>query len=173
VVSSFLEGLPSIRHTVCPPGMPSGASSPQINLVVFSIHIVTLFIHIQLYDAAGLESDVFSRLYDRRLTMARRIALLTRAFMSSGINAGRLPIMCTACWFPVASVLAQHIRRLKRSHDETGDLQATQGELATMLLAVTELSKVFFIYNQALDRLQAYITGESDTELSTSLIRSH
>ncbi|KAG8880413.1 hypothetical protein FRB98_005135 [Tulasnella sp. 332] len=170
-VSVFLEGLPPIQYNPTQ-GMPSGASSPQINLVIFSIHTVTQFIHIQLYDAAGLESDVFSRLYDRRLATARKIALLTRAFISSGINPGRLPIMCTACWFPTASVLAQHARRLTVSHDETGDLKATQADLATMLVAVTELSKVFWIYTVALDRLQAYINGDSDTELSTSLVRT-
>ncbi|KAG9004866.1 hypothetical protein FRB93_010045 [Tulasnella sp. JGI-2019a] len=169
VVSTCLEGLPPIQYD--PLGAASGASTPQINLVIFSVHTVTLFIHIQLYDAAGLESDVFSRLYDRRLTMARRIALLTRAFISSGINPGRLPIMCTACWFPVASVLAQHVRRLRLSNDETNDLQATQADLSTMLIAVAELSKVFSMYTFALDRLQAYINGDSDTELSTSLLQ--
>lgn len=77
-----------LREKTHPPSLP------QINLTVYTVHTVTLYTHIQLYDATRSEPKLFERLYDRRLDIAMRGALLIRAFMLSGLSVREVPCAC-------------------------------------------------------------------------------
>lgn len=90
-LNSFFNGLPPIHYDASGGG-PTEA--PQINTDIFAAHTIILLNHVQLYDSAGLEPEVFGQLHERRLVMAKRIALLVRAFLATGIPLGRLPITC-------------------------------------------------------------------------------
>lgn len=94
----FLEGLPPVVHSAPrspTPGSSSATPPPPISPSLMAVHTLALYSFIQLFDAAGLESEIFNRLYSRRLALAKQAALLVRAFRSSGLPIGSLPATCT------------------------------------------------------------------------------
>lgn len=92
----------------------------------------------------------------------------------------------------MAKVLAEHLRRLRLSQDGTQELDKTRVALTVLLDAIKAISEIYPIYGEtgthqansscshqwtghglhfgsviALERLHAYIAGDSDEVLST------
>lgn len=75
------------------------------------------------------------------------------------------------CLFPIARVLAQHVRKLKLrvAPEEMVELGAAQRDLETLMAAIVCMSKTFPVYGQ---RRWLSLIMESATELAWDRIRT-
>lgn len=89
-----MDRLPPLAYD--PRTMEEPVSSPSpIHFTVFSVRTANLGTFIQLYNAVGLDLDVYDELYRRRLLMAREAAALARTFLSLKLPIRCLSINCT------------------------------------------------------------------------------
>ncbi|KAG8879715.1 hypothetical protein FRB98_005553 [Tulasnella sp. 332] len=166
IVTTFMDRLPPLTYN--PTTMEVNLSPPSpIHFTIFSVRTANLGTFIQLYNAVGLDLDVYDELYRRRLHKAREATALARTFLSLKLPVRFLSLNCTVAWFPVARVIAQHARRVLSLEGDINDLEQSQADLATMMEALAEAGKIYPYFAFQLDRIRAYVNGGSEEELST------
>lgn len=96
-----MDRLPPLTYN--PATMEEAVSPPSpIHFTAFSVRTATLGTFIQLYNAVGLDLDVYDELYRRRLNMAKEATALARTFLLL-----KLPIRCLS----INCTVSENVRR--------------------------------------------------------------